>query len=205
MRFLFAPVAIPLIALTCAAPASSAVLMQEITGVLLPGTDDAGVLGTPGADLEGVPFAYRVFLREEDYFLDSGDYSGSIYRASGRIGDLRIPFHAATGGIGGYQTPEGPFYISVRPSVYPGISADVYLDYPGDGMDWSQFSTIDLLAPESAGGAPFASGSLVSLSSVTPVTGAIPEPATWLLLLSGFGAIGFVLRRRSTRLRLSYS
>lgn len=32
-----------------------------------------------------------------------------------------------------------------------------------------------------------------SLNAATP---AVPEPATWLLMLSGFGAIGFSMRRR---------
>ena len=33
----------------------------------------------------------------------------------------------------------------------------------------------------------------------------IPEPATWLMLVLGFGAMGQVVRARRTRLRLTYS
>jgi len=30
----------------------------------------------------------------------------------------------------------------------------------------------------------------------TPVTGAVPEPATWAMMLLGFGGIGAAMRRR---------
>lgn len=30
-----------------------------------------------------------------------------------------------------------------------------------------------------------------------PISGAVPEPATWAMMLAGFGAIGFAMRRRS--------
>jgi hypothetical protein len=29
-----------------------------------------------------------------------------------------------------------------------------------------------------------------------PVEGAIPEPGTWAMMLMGFGAVGFAMRRR---------
>lgn len=36
-----------------------------------------------------------------------------------------------------------------------------------------------------------------SVLSVAPLaTGAVPEPATWAMMLAGFGAVGFVMRRR---------
>lgn len=43
---------------------------------------------------------------------------------------------------------------------------------------------------------PAASGEIVS--------GAVPEPTTWAMMIGGFGGIGFALRRRARRLRLSF-
>ncbi len=41
---------------------------------------------------------------------------------------------------------------------------------------------------------PFQSGFVTATSS--PVAGAVPEPATWAMMLLGFGGIGFAMRRR---------
>lgn len=37
------------------------------------------------------------------------------------------------------------------------------------------------------------------LGAVTPPAPAVPEPATWVMMLSGFGLVGLVLRRRKYR------
>jgi hypothetical protein len=53
-------------------------------------------------------------------------------------------------------------------------------------------------------------GSYGGQLTFTPVQGAIPEPSTWAMMLFGFGAVGFGMRRRKNgqgtkRLRVSYS
>jgi len=43
-------------------------------------------------------------------------------------------------------------------------------------------------------------------SAVTfAVSGGVPEPATWALMLLGFGAIGIALRRRSTTVKVRFA
>ncbi|MES2904398.1 MAG: PEPxxWA-CTERM sorting domain-containing protein [Pseudomonadota bacterium] len=42
--------------------------------------------------------------------------------------------------------------------------------------------------------------------TIPSVSGAVPEPATWAMMLMGFGAIGWAMRRRrATTVRVSYS
>jgi hypothetical protein len=56
----------------------------------------------------------------------------------------------------------------------------------------------------SAGGAGWQGGddeswgidNLVVTSSLTPVTGGVPEPTSWALMLLGFGAVGAIVRNR---------
>ncbi|OYW47289.1 MAG: hypothetical protein B7Z33_01635 [Sphingomonadales bacterium 12-68-11] len=44
-----------------------------------------------------------------------------------------------------------------------------------------------------------ASGLLLSAVGVPPTTGAVPEPATWLMMILGFGFVGALMRQRSQR------
>ena len=37
------------------------------------------------------------------------------------------------------------------------------------------------------------------------LTGAVPEPATWALMILGFGAVGAAMRRRKTNVTVSYA
>jgi hypothetical protein len=42
--------------------------------------------------------------------------------------------------------------------------------------------------------------------TVTPGAGAVPEPATWAMMIGGFGAVGFAMRRRQkVTTRISYT
>jgi hypothetical protein len=43
----------------------------------------------------------------------------------------------------------------------------------------------------------------VTFGSVTPPTGAVPEPGTWAMMLMGFGAVGTAMRRRRRQAKLA--
>ena len=52
---------------------------------------------------------------------------------------------------------------------------------------------------------PFFGNGTLTISPVV-VSGAVPEPATWVMMFLGFGGIGFAMRRRSTgRTVVSYA
>lgn len=42
-------------------------------------------------------------------------------------------------------------------------------------------------------------GTTVGTVSINALTGAVPEPGTWVMMLLGFGAIGFAVRRRGSQ------
>lgn len=55
-------------------------------------------------------------------------------------------------------------------------------------------------------GLAFNSNTVVSLDvAFSPDTGAVPEPSTWAMMLFGFGAVGFAMRRRRQKLTISYA
>ncbi len=47
---------------------------------------------------------------------------------------------------------------------------------------------------------------LLGVTAVSPAqAGAVPEPATWAMMIAGFGAVGFAMRRRKLAPRVAYS
>jgi hypothetical protein len=45
----------------------------------------------------------------------------------------------------------------------------------------------------------------VAFRTTTDVNGAVPEPSTWAMMLLGFGAVGFGMRRRTQKLTVTYA
>jgi len=179
--------------------------MHRIEGVLLPGVDDLGVLGTPGADLAGVPFAYSLYYRPNDrVWIYATDFDAPVIRTSGQIGSLRIPYQSAQGTVSFWEPPEVPYSFSGFTNDYPEIRGHDCLNpeaYTGCYPYAAPF--VEFYAPPSIGGAKFASGD-IRVHNIAYFASSVPEPSTWLLLLTGFGAIGSVIRKRKTKTTVSY-
>lgn len=84
-----------------------------------------------------------------------------------------------------------------------GLGSSIQVDLANLGPGLRYLNLVGTLNPNftPTGGNDFArvAGSL----TLTQISGAIPEPATWALFILGFGTIGASLRRRSGAVRMS--
>jgi hypothetical protein len=101
---------------------------------------------------------------------------------------------------------DGTNWISV--GAVGGATSGVDLDYFGFGSSAS-FSYVRLTDDTAKGdqSGPTVGADIDAIGAIsTRVTSGVPEPATWALMLVGFGAVGASLRsRRRARLNLSYA
>jgi hypothetical protein len=95
------------------------------------------------------------------------------------------------------------FYLH-GPVVIPGLTNETSSLYEAhDGYDqqnlFSTFSRQYLGSPRSLSeGMSNFGGSWTFATTEIPASGAVPEPATWAMMLIGFGLVGFAMRKRSS-------
>jgi hypothetical protein len=90
----------------------------------------------------------------------------------------------------GLTAPGGSSPISPPPSL-----GSILGSTPGGG-DFTSPGTGDFTPPGEGGGGGTATFPTEQPRELVPVTGAVPEPGTWAMMLTGFGLIGWRLRRR---------
>lgn len=158
----------------------------------------------------GYDFSYNYFYRPEEivyecvavFFAYCDRETVPLVAASGRIGDTRIPFHSINGT--GFAEYDDPVAFSFRPV------GDTQPYIAGSFVDYSWWLS---RAPTSfEGGLPQSfqvhspDGSVLQRAYLFNVTTSeVPEPATWLMLLAGFGAIGSAVRRSRARMKAAIS
>jgi hypothetical protein len=96
--------------------------------------------------------------------------------------------------------------FSLANSLFTSPIAGLSYYGPADGSPVQTFESVvtlrlsQSLSYSVAGGASYGPD---RLGSVTVGTGAVPEPATWAMMLVGFGGLGAVLRRRRGQVALA--
>jgi hypothetical protein len=109
----------------------------------------------------------------------------------------------------GVSTPEGPADgFSYDSLFYPHGSPQTATDYPGAGgfldiygvvFKLADGKAVDLWSNGSLFGSPVTYGlGVTDGKTVLDYVSSVPEPATWAMMIGGFGMIGGVMRRRRT-------
>lgn len=187
-------------AVTFAVPASASVI--TLSGVTNNGPGDFtwSYQGTLGPD-EGVRSGDRLIIFDFAGYID-----GSIFTPSANVvGSVENT------SAGAFVTPGFNDDPNITNLVFTYVGPDFRneggpftpFDFNGLGAR-SQFSarTVDafftLTTKNNPDGVPGGSNTAVfTLGQVTVPTAAIPEPATWAMLLGGFGMLGAATRRRN--------
>jgi len=187
--------------------ASATIVTFNYTGVITLGEDVSGVFGTPFANLAGDR------VRLSFTFDDSVGYRGSLLGATDALyGGASTSYPA---------TPSQGVKITIK-----GQTATIGGDYLGAVLNYAGSSNTSASFEDAANGAIVTVDSLATPASIdTPfkpygrgagqfdietagvqgqtesafalISLGAPEPAAWLLMVLGFGALGGALRRRN--------
>lgn len=135
----------------------------------------------------------------------SGDYLGQAFQFNNRDGSLDEVYHHSLDRtvINGYNRDnyiQNQIYSNSN-DFLSSIDYTSPLSYTVQaGDNW--YGSFQFYAPDGS----YTIGSLKSTSvTIAALAGGVPEPATWALMILGFGAVGGVLRQQRRKVRVSYS
>jgi len=132
---------------------------------------------------------------------DCRDQRVPVKADSGKIGSTTIPYHHVDAEI--YSDFDGApsLILFITSDAFPYVMAlyqpsGSYLDQLDDTVEYYAGGYFEVVFP---------GGTRHSLSNPQVTIEVVPEPATWLMLLIGFGALGAVVRRNRVSLRYASS
>ena len=203
-----------------AAPAEALPRVATYRGTIVSGTDATGVFTAPGTDLTGQGFIAQYFYDSTagvrtttPGVADVLNFSSSPSPTRDLIARLTINGHsfefatssgAAAVTIGAvfhfskhFSDPGGPIATYALSNAVEAAIADPSLDADLTASDPS-LRAGGFLIFNGFGQSADASGSFGN-TTVT-IGSAVPEPATWALMVGGFAMTGFAMRRRKVAL-----
>ena len=195
-------------ALALAAPASADMVTFAYYGRITDGFDTTGVFGAANTDLTGdairAVFVFDTSLGERGTIAGTTD---SVVGGTQVPGSPATPLVSATITINGHNLSIGGDLLGsalTNAGVFNASEAvgsltdfvDAFVDTPD-----APASLDTPFSPHGSGGGSFNIDSLSALGVQQTATAdfAIPEPATWAILLTGFAGIGAAMRERRRR------
>lgn len=157
-----------------AAATATPAAAQTITGSLAFGTPANGNFFNPSTATigNGVEFTYQDAAN-----LDTADFTGT----SLTIKDVTSP-----------NSNAAQFFMSFTSNVAGFFDNAAFSNNGFGGSFVVNGNTLTFTAPQFN-----TSGTRTSVITFAGAAGAVPEPATWAMMVIGFGAVGGALRRRS--------
>ena len=145
----------------------------------------------------GAPQTIRGQFTTLDTAVDRSGQTGlQITGITGTINNVAIS--------GLYDIPNNPYYYIT--------SGSTFLDGSGVRFNAGAAQNIAFFHQDNVDPATYRVNGNGTISAFGPATssrvaatGAVPEPATWLMMIVGFGAIGFAMRRAKARTTAAYA
>jgi hypothetical protein len=149
-------------------------------------------------------FSQCVSLTPDGSVLVQGDFKGIYWKGTGLFFQGNAPAYWTVTPNPGHDVSAGLFDFIMATTLWvpPGettivLDPELYFSICGVTSGICDFgNTGKIRFGDTPEGLSWTSQSGVFLSALTPPGGAIPEPATWALLIAGFGMIGSSLRNR---------
>ena len=214
--------------LTAATPAAAVPMVIDITGTMLNGFDGSGLFGPERASLGGLSYSVRYLMDPERGFRTTGEYwehvsGGSMAWSPNWDTKMLSPSLGASLTINGHTVTitgdeSGDFYSDL--GVYWAMAQGGYKGFTGEVINHELYATFPtrLDTPFSAineginGSGNFSimgsrgdfQAEKITVSHAGAIT-AVPEPATWAMMLIGVGAVGATVRRRKVKTTVAYA
>lgn len=211
--------------LALAVPVAAAIKVATYSGTILTGYDGTDEFGTGVTDLAGLRYVARYTYDTTRAFRQTapgvydetfgGDFLGTLapilattltvngvtltFNAQERYGFVSIKAFGETRHESRASDYGAGQFNEIYNYGYPGIPLGSLDDdlAPQTATALAGGFNIYLTNPDSGAVARNASGSLRSdPDSFVSISGTVPEPASWALMIAGFGAVGGAARRR---------
>lgn len=197
-----------------AGAAEAKIVTVTFSGVVSDDFDDAdGIFGPQGGDLTGMTFVstYQFDTSAGLHWVTPGQsvdiHGGSSMGYPTVLASASITINSHTQSSSGYAFNEIYMNYGGSPQLYvesddEGMEFYNYLEPTGPSNGWatSNFADFDGDVIGQEGEGYYGIGNswvyLVNQHLTISSEGAVPEPATWAMILSGFGLVGGALRSR---------